>query len=333
MARPHPDPTVSATPGADEHQLRRQHERPSAAVAPPAAARDATAHGTENRRIESLTTATGGLVHDVANQLTVLLGHLELARDRLPEDHPALLELAAAGAAADGLTALIDQLRDYLGWPTEVPERREVGPVLAEVCDELDAASPVPIGVVVAPLLPPAVIDAALLARLLQPLVANAHEAGARAVTIDVDAVDVLAPPQAEPDRAWSDPSRPGSYVRLRVRDDGCGIDLAQLDRVFDPFTGSKGIGRGLGLAVVAGLLRRLGGAAMVRRLPVACGPGTELTLLLPTVDVGGSPWDDTVVEQLEAQTRRHQAGVEGLAERDGGREHTGHVRTIVLDE
>ena len=49
---------------------------------------------------------------------------------------------------------------------------------------------------------------------------------------------------------------KPGDYVALEVRDNGCGMDEAVKARVFDPFFSTKFTGRALGLAAVAGIVR-----------------------------------------------------------------------------
>ena len=74
-------------------------------------------------------------------------------------------------------------------------------------------------------------------------------------------------------------PLRPGAYVRLTARDDGCGIDPATLGRVLDPFFSTKSAGTGLGLATVARVARGAGGAVRIDSEP---GEGTAIHLYLP---------------------------------------------------
>jgi CheY-like chemotaxis protein len=55
----------------------------------------------------------------------------------------------------------------------------------------------------------------------------------------------------------------PGRYVRLMVRDEGVGIDLAALPRIFEPFYSTKALGKGtgLGLSIAHGVALTHGGA------------------------------------------------------------------------
>ena len=70
--------------------------------------------------------------------------------------------------------------------------------------------------------------------------------------------------------------------VRILVRDSGCGIDPADLPRVFDPFfTSGKASGTGLGLSVSYGIVRRFGGDIQVRS---ELGSGSVFDMILPGV-------------------------------------------------
>jgi CheY-like chemotaxis protein len=73
----------------------------------------------------------------------------------------------------------------------------------------------------------------------------------------------------------------PGAYVRLAVRDTGSGIPPAVLERMFDPFFPTTGVGKGtgLGLSLVHGIVADLGGAIDVA---TQAGAGTTFAVWLP---------------------------------------------------
>jgi CheY-like chemotaxis protein len=77
---------------------------------------------------------------------------------------------------------------------------------------------------------------------------------------------------------------KPGSYVRIEVRDTGTGMDEQTLKHAFDPFFTTKepGRGTGLGLSVVFGAIREHGGAVSLDSRP---GHGTSCVILLPLIE------------------------------------------------
>jgi CheY-like chemotaxis protein len=87
------------------------------------------------------------------------------------------------------------------------------------------------------------------------------------------------------PRRPAPDPDMPdGDYVLLRVADSGTGMDRETLEKAFDPFYTTKGMGKGsgLGLSMVYGFARQSGGTEIVES---AIGQGTSISLLFPRTD------------------------------------------------
>lgn len=74
-----------------------------------------------------------------------------------------------------------------------------------------------------------------------------------------------------------------GQYAAVAVSDDGCGIQAAEIGRLFEPFFSKKRLndhsGSGLGLAIVHGVVKEHGGFIDVES---AAGKGTTFTLYLP---------------------------------------------------
>lgn len=85
----------------------------------------------------------------------------------------------------------------------------------------------------------------------------------------------------------------PAVWIRFRildgrigvvVADNGCGMDQAQLDRIFEPFAGSFQEGSGLGMSLVFKWAEEMGWGLDVRSQP---GGGTEVELVVPLFDQG----------------------------------------------
>jgi PAS domain S-box-containing protein len=96
---------------------------------------------------------------------------------------------------------------------------------------------------------------------------------------------------------------RGGEVPTVEVRDDGVGMDADTLSRAFDPYFSTKGPGRGLGLAVVAGLVQKARGRI---DLASTVGEGTRAIVrfnLAPAPSVESGPVllliDDPVAREV----------------------------------
>ena len=59
-----------------------------------------------------------------------------------------------------------------------------------------------------------------------------------------------------------------GKYIRIRVTDEGTGIDPEYLERIFDPYFTTKSDGTGLGLATAYAIMRKHDGLLAVDSAP-----------------------------------------------------------------
>ena len=73
-----------------------------------------------------------------------------------------------------------------------------------------------------------------------------------------------------------------GIYAVLEVTDTGCGMNGETQAKLFDPFFTTKLTGRGLGMAVVLGIIKGHHGAIKIHS---EVGSGTTIKVLLPAVN------------------------------------------------
>jgi signal transduction histidine kinase len=71
--------------------------------------------------------------------------------------------------------------------------------------------------------------------------------------------------------------------IKIRVKDNGCGISEASMEKIFSPFYTTKDVGQGtgMGLYVSYSIIEAMGGSLSVTS---QVNVGSEFTITLPTV-------------------------------------------------
>jgi CheY-like chemotaxis protein len=252
------------------------------------------------QKMEAIGQLTGGIAHDFNNLLAVVLGNLDLARRRLPEDDTRLRQLvensiqaAERGASLTQRMLAFARRQDLKTGSVDVPElvrgmaeilQRSLGPNI-----RIETRFP--------PDLPRALADANHLELALLNLVVNARDA------LPAGGVIIIAAHCESGGGEASAGLASGDYVCLTVADKGAGMDAATLAKAVEPFFTTKGVGRGtgLGLSMIPGFAEQSGGRLVLASVE---GEGTTAGIWLP-VAAGERPCVDAGAVEPPASVAR----------------------------
>jgi PAS domain S-box-containing protein len=234
------------------------------------------------QKMESLGQLTGGIAHDFNNLLMVILGSLELARKRVPQDSKVQSLLNNAIAGAQRGATLTQRMLAFARRQELDPQPVDVGGLIRNMSDLLcrmlgagirvDTQFPL--------VLRPVLVDMSQLEMAVMNLVINARDAMGGEGRILISAREDSFPA-----------SPPGSdrLICIAVIDTGPGMSEATLQRAMEPFFTTKGAGKGtgLGLSMVHGLAAQSKGHFVLKSV---VDEGTRAELWLPVAEVHSSP-------------------------------------------
>jgi PAS domain S-box-containing protein len=238
------------------------------------------------QKLESVGTLAGGIAHDFNNLLGAVLAQAELAMAQLAAGSPADEELKAIRDVAIRGSDIVRQLMIYAGKESDILEPVDVSKAVQGMLGLLRVTLSRRAALVtdLAENLPPVKARVAQIRQIVMNLVVNASDA-----IQDDDGVVRVTTGQVSVRRdiagiAPEGLAEGGDYVQLEVSDTGRGMSQEIQARMFDPFFTTKSAGRGLGLAVVHGIVRSLHGTI---RVVSESGKGTTFLILLPCTETG----------------------------------------------
>jgi PAS domain S-box-containing protein len=239
------------------------------------------------QKMEAVGQLTGGLAHDFNNLLAVIIGNLDIMAELLPSapEHAELgaAALEAALSGAELTRRLLAFARRQPLKPEEVDANELVSGITKLLARTL--GENIKITLDLDPATKPVFVDRVQLETAIANLANNARDAmpaggqlfvATRNGHLDLDYIEKHPEVQS------------GEYVTIEISDTGQGMAPEIVERIFEPFYTTKGVGKGtgLGLSMVFGFLKQSAGHISVYSEP---GLGTTFRLYLqPTPS--GSP-------------------------------------------
>jgi two-component system, cell cycle sensor histidine kinase and response regulator CckA len=237
-----------------------------------------------SQKMEAFGQLAGGIAHDFNNIISVILGAAQLLEmDLKDHDKEAKNRIDMVIDASKRAAELTQQLLSFARKGKYTIVAMDVHEVIQSVIRLIIHTFDKRIRVVERLTARSTIImaDFAQMQNALLNLALNARDAMPDGGTLSFETATVG--PEVNIGDTQHGEVTPGSFLRLRISDTGCGMDKKTKDRAFEPFFTTKGPGKGtgLGLASVYGTIKNINGMIEIDSTP---GKGTQFTIFLPLV-------------------------------------------------
>jgi two-component system, cell cycle sensor histidine kinase and response regulator CckA len=219
-------------------------------------------------KLESLGLLAVGIAHDITNLLHGVMGNLELALTRLPEESKAIGSLKKIETIVKSAAEMVRKLQLFARSEEVEFSRVDLAGLIKETVNMLRETLPdrIQISLELPEGLPQIEADPSQLQQVVMNLLLNATEA-------------ITGGPGNVMLHLRHEPGESGGNLKFTVEDEGSGMDQDTMRNAMNAFFSSKGKGRGLGLATTLGIIERHGGRL---RVESEAGKGSTFEVILP---------------------------------------------------
>ena len=229
------------------------------------------------KKLASLGTLAGGIAHDFNNLLYVIVGNIDLAKEKIKHDFGIFKNLYEVEKAAKRAKDLASQLITFSEGGKPIKKMSSIGDLVKnEISVSLEGLS-INCEFFILDDLYPVEIDALQIKQVIRNIVINAIEAmnGKGTITVTCENKSVCEKSHL--------PLKSGKYVLLSIKDQGVGIAKKNLANIFDPYFSTKDRGsdkgQGLGLAACHSIIKKHDGLITAES---KLGLGTTLIIYIP---------------------------------------------------
>jgi len=239
----------------------------------------------QKQKIESLGTLAGGIAHDFNNILTAVLGYTELSLEGIEKGTPMEEDLKKVLQAGIRAKNLVSQILAYSRKSNEERHPVRIDEMAQEVLKLIRPSLPSSIDIILAAESNAKILgNATQVHQILMNLCSNAaHAMREKGGVLTIGIKDVHLEEEA---LVRKNDLKKGAYVEIQVSDTGLGIPPEIMDKVFDPYFTTKGLGTGtgMGLSVVLGIVESYGGTI---DLESRQNQGTTVHIYIPVIQNG----------------------------------------------
>lgn len=224
----------------------------------------------QSQKMEAIGTLAGGIAHDFNNILSAIMGNIEISLTGLDRETKLAIRLRRVLEACERAKDLVLQILMFSRQDEQIQKPVYMNYIVKEVLKLIRASLPATIKIQqnITDEKKIVLSDPTHIHQVVMNLCSNAADAmkeGGGVLGVNLDSVEI----NAETARKYHK-LIPGEYIRLTVTDTGYGMEPDVMKRIFDPFYTTKehGKGTGMGLALVHGIVSKIGGAVHVMSEP-----------------------------------------------------------------
>ena len=256
------------------------------------------------QKMEAIGSLAGGIAHDFNNILYAIMGYTELSMDAVPEGSNVRKNLCEVLKAADRAKDMVQQILTFSRKTEKEKKPTNIQSVLKEAMNLIRASLPSTIEIRqdIDLNCAPVMADPTRIHEIIMNLATNAYHAmrkkgGVFGITLRQEEI-------AFDDSKYDLNLHPGSYLKLTFEDTGYGIDADIMEKIFNPYFTTKGVGEGtgMGLSVTHGIVMDHGGDIRVYSEP---GKGTAFHIFLPVIETGSVERENISAEPVPTGTER----------------------------
>jgi two-component system NtrC family sensor kinase len=238
----------------------------------------ALAETAQREKLASVGLLAAGIAHELNNPLTGILTFSHLTREKMADGSPEAEDLDLVIRETKRCSSIIRRLLDFAREKTPEQKFADINQLIedtARLVERPAHLSDIEVTMDLDRDLPQVWVDEDLIKQVIMNILVNAQQA------IEDEGSITIRSRRAAEARSPELGGEPMPMIEISVTDTGCGIPAKDLQRIFDPFFTSKGVGKGtgLGLSVSHGIVMAHNGAIEVDS---EVGKGSTFRIYLP---------------------------------------------------